>query len=84
MRIGSVHSAESKAKISESMKGNHNNPFWSKKSEPVAVRNVTTGESFHSLSAAAEAYNCSVTNIFNACSSYGGQQTAAGCFWEFN
>ena len=26
MRIGSVHSAESKAKISESMKGNHNNP----------------------------------------------------------
>ena len=84
MRIGSVHSAESKAKISESMKGNHNNPFWSKKPEPVAVRNVTTGESFHSLSAAAEAYNCSVTNIFNACSSYRGQQTAAGCFWEFN
>ena len=84
MRIGSVHSAESKAKISESMKGNHNNPSWSKKSEPVAVRNVTTGESFHSLSAAAEAYNCSVTNIFNACSSYRGQQTAVGCFWEFN
>ena len=84
MRIGSIHSAESKAKISKSMKGNHNNPSWSKKSEPVAVRNVTTGESFHSLSAAAEAYDCSVTNIFNACSSYGGQQTAAGCFWEFN
>ena len=84
MRIGSVHSAESKAKISESMKGNHNNPFWSKKSEPVAVHNITTGESFYSLSAAAEAYNCSVTNIFNACSSYRGQQTAAGCFWEFN
>ena len=84
MRIGSVHSAESKAKISESMKGNHNNPSWSKKSEPVAVRNITTGESFYSLSAAAEAYNCSVTNIFNACSSYRGQQTAAGCFWEFN
>lgn len=84
MRIGSVHSAESKAKISESMKGNHNNPSWSKKSEPVAVHNVTTGESFHSLSAAAEAYNCSVTNIFNACSGYCGQQTAAGCFWEFN
>ena len=84
MRIGSVHSAESKAKISESMKGNHNNSSWSKKLEPVAVRNVTTGESFHSLSAAAEAYNCSVTNIFNACSNYGGQQTAAGCFWVFN
>ena len=28
MRIGSVHSAESKAKISESMKGNHNNPSF--------------------------------------------------------
>ena len=83
MRVGSVHSAESKAKISESMKGNHNNPSWSKKSEPVAVRNVTTGESFYSLSAAAEAYDCSVTNIFNACAGYGGQQTAAGCSWAF-
>lgn len=84
MRIGSVHSAESKAKISESMKWNKNNPFWTKKPEPVAVRNITTGETFRSLSAAAEAYDCSVANIFNACSGYGGQQTAAGCAWAFN
>ena len=66
MRIGSVHSAESKAKISESMKGNHNNPFWSKKSEPVAVRNITTGESFHSLSAAAFRENeCLYSDLFH-------------------
>lgn len=84
MRIGSVHTAESKAKISESMKRNHNNPYWSKKTKPVAVRNVTMGESFSSMSAAATAYNCSVTNIFNACANYGGQQTASGCSWEFN
>ena len=84
MRVGSVHTAESKAKISESMKGNHNNPSWSKKAQPVAVRNVTTGESFSSLTDAATVYNCSVTNIFNACAGYGGQQTAAGCSWAFN
>ena len=84
MRVGSVHTAESKAKISKSMKGNHNNPSWSKKAQPVTVHNVTTGEFFSSLTEAAIVYNCSVTNIFNACSGYGGQRTASGCHWEFN
>ena len=37
MRVGSVHTAESKAKISESMKGNHNNPSWSKKAQQVSL-----------------------------------------------
>jgi hypothetical protein len=49
----------------------------------VAVKNLTTGEVFQSLTEAAKAFGCSVTNIFNACSGYGGQRTAAGCSWEF-
>lgn len=83
MKVGSTHSPESRKKISKAMKGNHNNPSWSKKPVAVAVKNMTTGEVFQSLTEAAKAFGCSVTNIFNACSGYGGQRTAAGCSWEF-
>ena len=84
MRVGSQHSLETRARISRAMMGNHNNPSWSSKPNPVAVTNITTGEEFSSMTEAAQAYKCSVTNIYNACSGYGGQQTAAGCKWDFN
>lgn len=81
-KIGNIETAETKAKISKSMKNKHNNPdYVSYRQEPKRVRCVELGCVFDSLYKAAKVIKTTSANITHVLK--GRQQTAGGYHWSY-
>lgn len=81
--FGKKHSAESRAKMSESRRGRVLSDEWRAKigkAQQKRVINLDTGEIFESVKAAAEHYNLKDTHITRVCK--GKRKTTGGYHWS--